>query len=220
MNFLYRQRFIHILCLTVIFLTGILPLPAFSQTVPQASDSGILQKSIQQSQPEFKPPTIDIPEITIEGDKPKTTPAPDQKIFIKNFKVDGATIFDSKELEALVNPMAGGELSIVTINALADRITAHYVDHGYLLARAFIPHQEVEDGVVIFKVLEGKFDSFSVQGNKKYRTQEFLKRLEPASESGDLKRQTLERALLELNDVQGVKVKSFLKPGQNPALPI
>src|SRR5579859_8024926 len=59
-------------------------------------------------------------------------------------------------------------LTIGQLQGIADNITKYYHDKGYFLARAVIPAQEIKDGVVNIRVLEGRLEKVQTSGNKMY----------------------------------------------------
>jgi hemolysin activation/secretion protein len=64
------------------------------------------------------------------------------------------------------------------------------------------------------KINEGRFNKFSVSGNKKVDAKALLKRMGKVKKDSILKEQTLERALLDINDISGVKVRYLIKTGK------
>jgi hemolysin activation/secretion protein len=44
----------------------------------------------------------------------------------------------------------------------AERITKAYKDKGYVVARAFVPAQDVRDGVVEIRVVEGRYERIDI----------------------------------------------------------
>jgi len=102
------------------------------------------------------------------------------------------------------------------LNAIADEITALYATEGYLLVRVFVPNQEVKDATVEMVISEGKVNKVFVVGNKKLSTEKLKQRMKMVQEEPVLREQTLERVLLELNELMGVKVRAVLKPGDLP----
>ena len=67
----------------------------------------------------------------------------------------------------------GKELSLDDLQRVADVITRHYRDRGYFVARAYIPAQDIRDGMVEITVLEGRVDRVSVKpiGDTRLREQ-------------------------------------------------
>ena len=61
-------------------------------------------------------------------------------------------------------------MTVGQMQQVADAVTEYYRSAGYVLAQAFIPAQEVEDGVVSIEVLEGALGNVLVEGNEAYST--------------------------------------------------
>ena len=71
------------------------------------------------------------------------------------------------------------------------------------------------------EVLRGSFllaniYQIEVQGTERLDKKDFVDRMQKVTEETPLREQTLERTLLELNDLLGVQVRSVLKPGELP----
>ncbi len=95
-----------------------------------------------------------------------------------------------------------------TINQLqeiANEITRHYRERGFILAQAIIPAQEVRGGIVQMQVMEGSLEDVVVEGNRIYRSavlQAPFRNLQgrPVTQS------SIERALLDVQDFPGLTV--------------
>ena len=60
-------------------------------------------------------------------------------------------------------------MTIGQIQEVAAAVTERYRGAGFILAQAFVPAQEVKDGVVFIEVFEGKLGAVVFQGNEMYR---------------------------------------------------
>jgi hemolysin activation/secretion protein len=143
------------------------------------------------------------------------SPAPGA-VRVSAFRITGSTVLQSDGLQALVSEGVGRELTLAQIEALAARVTAWYRERGYLLARAYVPAQDLADGVVEIAVSEGRIGSVEVRGSRRYdpgflRAHVLLDRERPPFQADDF-----ERSLLLLNDLPGLEVKSTLRPGALP----
>lgn len=138
------------------------------------------------------------------------------RFLVKGFRITRAAAFSEAELVALLNEFVGKELSLADLQRAADVITRHYRDRGYFVARAYLPAQEIRNGIVEITVLEGKIDRVSVKPSGEVRLREGLVEgaLRAALPRDALIREAeLERGLLLLNDLPGVDVKAVLLPG-------
>ena len=117
--------------------------------------------------PEAAPP----PEnpIQLEERLPASPPALPNDIPAATFRVDdiqvvGNTLFEA-EIEALVTPLEGREVSLAELLELRRKITALYVGEKYVSSGAFVPNnQELDDGIVIIQVVEGTLEQLQING--------------------------------------------------------
>jgi hemolysin activation/secretion protein len=154
------------------------------------------------------------PEIRIQ---PQAAPAPagsDQvKITVQALQVTGAHVYSEPELIALTGFRPGSELSLSELRAMADLITAHYRAHGYFVALAYLPAQEVTDKVVTIAVSEGQYRNITVNNTSNLSDRLVRNDLEGLNTGDPIVMEPLENRLLLLSDVPGVNVRSTLVPG-------
>lgn len=148
-------------------------------------------------------------------------PAPNQqdensRVRVERFKFTGYTVMSSGALQSIVRPYEGRELSIREIKDVANLVTRAYRDEGYMLAWAYIPPQEVKDGVVEIAIVEGRVDKVVVGGNKYYRSDFISRHLGPLEGQPVLSVDSLERSLLLLNDYPNLQARATLRPGAAP----
>jgi len=185
--------------------------------VPLEGQSEVIEKSLRQSLPKELPPKPKAPEITNKN-KPliRKPSAGDPTFFIKKIKLTGNTVISDERLMPLVDLGEGKDVNLSILNAIANEVAAVYATEGYLLVRVFVPNQEVKDATVEMVISEGRINKVLVQGNKNLSTEKFQQRMKMVQEEPVLREQTLERVLLELNELMGVKVRAVLKPGDLP----
>ena len=218
---LFRDRQGQLLAFIVILMMASFMIHAFTRLalaqVPLEGQSEVIEKSLRQSLPKELPPKPKAPEITNKN-KPliRKPPAGDPTFFIKKIKLTGNTVISDERLMPLVNLGEGKDVNLSILNAIANKVAAVYATEGYLLVRVFVPNQEVKDATVEMVISEGRINKVLVQGNKKLSTEKFQQRMKMVQEEPVLREQTLERVLLELNELMGVKVRAVLKPGDLP----
>jgi hemolysin activation/secretion protein len=135
------------------------------------------------------------------------------EIPVTAIRITGAHAFPSEELAALVADAAGKTLTLADLDAYAERISRHYREAGYLLARAYLPAQNIAGGVVEIAVLEGRLGKLRIENGSSMPDAKVAARLAAVKEDAALDGLALERGLLLLNDLPNVEVKSTLKPG-------
>jgi len=126
---------------------------------------------------------------------------------------------DEEDLTELVSMVERQEeqrgwLTIEQLDNIALEVTNYYRSNGFILATAFIPEQEVTDGVVRLGVLEGRLGDVTVSNNEVFSSKTisaaFSKNLgDPVTE------ENIESTLRRINDLPGVSVRGSFSPGQN-----
>lgn len=134
-------------------------------------------------------------------------------MLVKKFRVTGNTVISARRLESLIRSEEGKELSLEELREVASRITDYYATQGYFLARAYLPPQDVREGVIEIAVLEGYVGGIEVTGNEQYRSETITQALTRVRNAQVVNEQLLETAINELNDYPGLNVRASLKPG-------
>src|SRR5262249_25206004 len=94
-------------------------------------------------------PRLVEPQFTM---KDKTT------LLVRHFKVESPNLVDEAEIRAALAPYEGRKLTITQIYEAADGVTTIYRNHGYLVAKAYVPAQNAAaSGVLRLKVVVGQY---------------------------------------------------------------
>jgi hemolysin activation/secretion protein len=154
------------------------------------------------------------PEIRIEQQAaPPAAGADLVKINVRALRVTGSHVYSESELIELTGFRPGSELSLSDLRAMADRITAHYRAHGYFVALAWLPAQEVKDNLVTISVSEGQYREVSVRNSSNLSDSVVRSDLAGINSGDPVLLEPLESRLLLLSDLPGVNVRSTLVPG-------
>ena len=86
--------------------------------------------------------------------QPAVSSDPVTRVRVDRFVVTGVSVFPEDQIQALLASGKGQELTLAEIEGLAARITALYREHGYILARAYVPAQEMREGAVEIAVVD------------------------------------------------------------------
>ncbi|MFT5131374.1 MAG: hemolysin activation/secretion protein [Rhodothermales bacterium] len=158
-------------------------------------------------------PTFVLVTPDVEPVLPSVPPEP--TVQVAGINIVGNDSIPSEELQPLVADVVDTEVTLTQLKAAADKVTAEYRKRGMTLAKAYLPAQEMDNGQVTLKVLEGKVGKVSVDGNRIFSDEFVLGHLEAAMSGTAISNQQLERGLLILNeDYTGIKVQTVLKPGE------
>lgn len=184
---------------------------------PSVPDAGQALRDAQSNRLSLPDPV----KLDPEKPKPQDKVAADAvsegpRVLVKEFRVGGNRVFDSTRLLALLADLQGRELSLAQLHAAAERIGEFYQQQGYVLARAYLPAQEIDNGAVRIEVVEGRYGQVDLR-NTSRTLDRVLRQPLSALESGNaVKGDELERSLLLLSDIPGVEAKGTLLPGQAP----
>ncbi|MDP2166528.1 MAG: ShlB/FhaC/HecB family hemolysin secretion/activation protein [Hydrogenophaga sp.] len=161
-------------------------------------------------------PTLQRAEPTIRIE-PSTAPAPPAtdavKITVNSLQVTGARAYPEAELLALTGFMPGSELTLADLKAMALKITDRYRSDGYFVAQAYLPAQEIQNGAVTIAVIEGQYGAVTVRNQSTLSDGLIQSQLEGLNSGDPIVIEPIERRLLLLSDIPGVKVSSTLAPG-------
>lgn len=154
------------------------------------------------------------PEIRIDGPNVPLAPASDNvKVVVKSLRIAGAKVYSEPALVAASGFKSGSELSLVDLRWMATKVTNHYHRNGYFVARAYLPAQDIKDGIVTLNVVEGEYGTVRVR-NQSTLSDARANAVVAGLNSGDaIAIGPLENRLLRLSDTPGVTGKSTLVPG-------
>ncbi len=160
------------------------------------------------AEPPLRLPPAPVPPPPEEGDL-----YPAERVFVAGFRVVGSSVFDEAELAALLAPYSGRAITSEELLAARDRVTSHYVEHGYITSGAVLPDQRLEQGVVTIEVVEGVLADVEVAGSSRFRPGYFRDRVRLASRP-PLDVRSLERLLQRFQrDPRIESIHAVLSPG-------
>ena len=157
------------------------------------------------------------PQIEVKQEEPRVEAQPSQvKIHVEKITITGQKLYSEEVLQPLIKDACGKELTLSELEAYSRRITRYFREQGYLVARAVIPEQKIENGVVEIKVLIGQYGEIQVQNNSALRQRAVNRALSPLKSGDYIQEATLERVLLLLSDTDGITSKATLTAGSAP----
>ena len=125
---------------------------------------------------------------------------------------------DAENLQALVQPVVGKTLDHAGLQQIADALTRYLRGRGYVVARAYLPRQDLTDGVLVIALVQGRLESgrgrIEIGGTTRSSHERLREIASEALPEGEvLRAEDLERALLLINDQPGVTARSALERG-------
>lgn len=168
---------------------------------------------MQQIPPAPKPPLTE-PSIGIRPANPRDEVKPDTaKITVNRLELTGAHLYPEARLLALTGFVPGSSLSLSELQGMAARITSFYRQNDYFVAQAYLPAQDINNGVVTMAIIEGHYGQIVLNNQSRVSNDLALSLLSPLKTGDTVAAAPLESQLLRLSDLPGVKVSSTLVPG-------
>ena len=188
--------------------------PSTTQQVPRNVKVGGTDVNLAQDQAQLfaqterelfeVPPVIERPLGMEEG----------PRVVVRAFELSGAVDREKQDLmvsdlEAIlagrVRLQSPDGYTINQLQGIADEITRYYRERGFIIAQAIVPAQEVGNGVVSLRVLEGSLEDVRVEDNNAYKAKVIegpFRRLRgyPITQGN------IERALLDVQNFPGLTV--------------
>ncbi len=194
-----------------------------AQSVPLQLNPGLLTNTPGEiNRPDLpggKEPLPVLPSEEVKLEAPAEAPKLRQEsppFLVRKVNVQGATLLRSDDLNAILAPYEGRDQTLGSLAKLVETITRYYRDKGYLTTEAYIPPQEIKEGILTIQVQEGYVGAISLEGNRFYRVRVVGRGL--SQKPGQrLNFRRLERDLNTINRfADGYRVKAFLSASSRP----
>ena len=104
-----------------------------------------------------------------------------EQIVVKDFDVVGSSVFSQKELSQAIADYRNRPLTLPELFQARSVITKLYTDKGYVNSGAYIPPQELDNGMVKIAVLEGQLEGINVSGTERLNSKYISSRIEAAA---------------------------------------
>jgi hemolysin activation/secretion protein len=182
---------------------------AWAETVNPPDAGAIIQSqstripAISKPAPELK---IQQPSAPASGNGSRVT--------VKTWKITGTTLFPEEELRPVLKEWLNRPLDFDELWQAGQAVADYYRQKG-VLVRAWLPEQDVNEGVVEIRVVEGRFGKVIVENQKKVirdcQVRQTILAAHPRNQVVRIPQ--IERGVLLLNDMPGVTAIPYLQPG-------
>lgn len=180
---------------------------SLAQSIP---DAGQIMRELRQASPGGAKSVAP----SSPPEKAEDSSANDVRITVTRFEIEGNTSIPTEELQDLLTDQLGRQLSLADLKVAASRLTALYRERGFLVARAYLPVQDVEGGRIKILILEGNIAQLQLRNASSLSDERAQALLNQAVAGSAIRADQIDRALLLLNDVPGVgAVRATLQPG-------
>ena len=184
--------------------------------VPQA----LAQSAVRVGQPSPIYPQQTMPVTNPSAVAPSVTAGPmlapgvaSVRFVLRGVNVVGADHLPPEAVAATWRGLVGHNVTTRDIAAIGSKIAKLYDDAGFALVSVQVPQQDFAGGIARIDVMEGHVGAVTIEGNTKGADLSLLKSYAAAIIADrPLHRATLERYILLMNDIPGLKVGSSFEP--------
>lgn len=175
-------------------------------------DAGQSLREIDTHRPTLAPSTA--PDLGLPA-PPTPTPAQPASgeqatVKVNTFTLSGNTLFSNAVLLAQLQEYTGRALTLPQLYEAAQRITTYYQQRGYVLNRAYLPEQEIENGVVKIAILEAHYGEIKTENSSRLSDATLHRLIGRITPDAAINAAKLQQTLLLLNDTPGVQARSVL----------
>lgn len=153
-------------------------------------------------------------ETTVTNEEESKTQFVDGKLYIQGVRMTKSNILSDFEIQEITDTVIGHYVTFEDLNKLVDDINYAYAVKGYVTAKAFLPPQTIQDGVVKITLVEGLVGDVTISGNKYTSSRYIEKRL--SVKNGDVFQiMQLEQDVVKFNQYNpGVRLNASLTKGK------
>ncbi|RZU99621.1 ShlB/FhaC/HecB family hemolysin secretion/activation protein [Spiribacter vilamensis] len=197
--------------------------PVFAQQNPSPPDAGFLQEGLQQELNRRDEqrlererledgPVIDGADPSGDGKLPETN-----DFFVLNAIEFNDSYFLSEErLQRIASTYVDRRVSFAALNRMIGRVNDLYATEGIVTARAIIPPQRIQDGVLRVQLVEGRVGEVEISGQQ-HVSGEYVRSRITSLEGGEvLDVIALRESITRLNRTEELRAGASLRAGEEP----
>jgi hemolysin activation/secretion protein len=182
-------------------LLAAVPAAAQDRQEPDRSDPAIIERELEPADTPRRPRQQ--PRIDVQGPAAGRVAAQGQEIIAGAIRVQGASRLPAAAFAPAIEPYLGRPLAQRDLVALATAVANVARRAGYGLATAWVPAQNLGDGMLVVEIEEGRIDAVRATGPGAALVEQ---RLAPVIGGGPVRTADLERELLLVGDQGGLWV--------------
>ncbi len=154
---------------------------------------------------------------TAASDAPTESAAVEKRFDIWEYRVEGNTLLDSRQIEAAVYPYLGPQRHIADVNEAASNLERAFKEAGYPVIFVEVPEQDVLGGIVTLRVVQGTVARVRVSEARYFMPSEIRAGLPSIATGAPLHVPSMQRDMNALNARSSdLKVAPILSPGKTP----
>lgn len=176
-------------------------------------DSGIITKQLGPEQFKETPKTD---QQYFGADSSQQNYSQDQTpIWVTKVQIEGNQKIATAILHDLVKPLENKNNVLADLQLSAEQITQYYKKQGYFLAKAYLPKQKLENGILVIRVLEGQLGQVLLNNQSKIKDTTIQRFTDQIPHHQALQQQQSNQTLLLISDLAGVgQIQANLQAGE------
>lgn len=136
------------------------------------------------------------------------------RVHVRAVRLTGVTVLPEADVRAPLDELVGRSWSLVELQRAVARVTRLYQERGYPIARAILPAQDIVDGAIEVRVLEGQVGQVRLENTSRLTDATVARLLGDIPGGSVVRGPELEARLLTLGDIPGTSRASVvLEPG-------
>ncbi len=155
-------------------------------------------------------------EIIAEEEKPETPQKDSVKFLVKKIRLEGNQLFDESDFREILAKFEDRRTSLEELKSLTQAITNHYRAYGFTTSRAYLPPQKMTGETLNVKIIEGKIQKVTVEGNKYFASAVYEDAIH-LRQDRIFNYLDLASDLYFLNQKADIRAKAYLMAGEDPA---
>ena len=98
--------------------------------------------------------------------RPRSNAEPSGRfVVLSNVEFEGNEVITDGLLSEIAQPFVGRQIGLSELEELRVQLTEAYVDRGYVNSGALLPDQKVEDGNIVYQIIEGSIEEVNITGD-------------------------------------------------------
>jgi len=135
------------------------------------------------------------------------------KFLVSQVKIIGNYSISSEILKPIFKNILGKEVSLAQIQNAVREIKSFYRSKGFIATYAYVPEQDIDNGVLKVDIMEGRLGKVKVSQTKWFSEQK-IGRLLRLKRGEILTYEALRRGLTRLNQTRDIKTNASLEAGK------
>ncbi len=170
------------------------------------------QQQIENQQPSPQTAPQESPVVGPSSGGSGVPAAPGISFVLTGVTFDNSSFLAPDELQAIAQPYVGKTVSFDDLAAIVAKVNALYKAKGQVTARAILPPQKIQNGVVHIALVEGKLGKIDVVGAR-HMSEDYVRDRIAVPPGAVIDVKALTDAVVYFNRTNDAQVRALLKPG-------